>query len=301
MKARTVILTEEECDNTIAGLYDTVTRKIGFNPNASRYSPSHVYCSPKVYDKVSAHYKAMGMGEDEISMRWVSMGPKVTIDSDGYVVFVEDGFLMSWSKKPKLKGKLFASREKKSYDELQIGKDYHETWRNTSKGPSDMGFFRVTSIHKNKGRKFVYGVSSNSQDGDHHHIQDSAYLGVAFDDVVPSDVSRKFGAMEKFAFVLKEGQILSGDFGYSMSLPSFYRVVKRTNSTAVLQKLRSVRRPVMDDSGYTGDFYAVPGQPDETPFKKKIKKDGFNEIVEGAYGETLRLWNGKPTRGNDYD
>lgn len=94
----------------------------------------------------------------------------------------------------------------------------------------------------------------------------------------------------------KEGDILSGTLAYSMTIPYFYRILKRTAKSFTLQKL-----PKKLASGhYNGSFTAVPDEskkPTDKPINVRINKHN-NVVVDRVW---LRKWDGEPVHGDDMD
>lgn len=99
----------------------------------------------------------------------------------------------------------------------------------------------------------------------------------------------------------KEGDILYGTFGYSMTIPVFYKVIKRTNLQFTVVKLS---KKIV--SGHrNGDFYEVPDDTKlekdlkGTQYRGRIRKKGKNILkIDDVY---CHLWDGEPVYGNDLD
>lgn len=97
------------------------------------------------------------------------------------------------------------------------------------------------------------------------------------------------------------GDILSGTFGYSMTLPVFYYIVKRTNTQFTLVKLSKK----VVSGHHNGSFEEVP---DESKLQKDLKGEQIRARLSkrgGNYlkvdGHFMHLWDGKPVWGNDLD
>jgi len=97
------------------------------------------------------------------------------------------------------------------------------------------------------------------------------------------------------------GDILSGTFGYSMTLPIFYYIVKRTTSQFTLVKLSKK----IVSGHHNGSFEEVP---DESKLEKDLKGKEIRARLSknsGSYlkvdGHYMHLWDGEPVWGNDMD
>ena len=99
----------------------------------------------------------------------------------------------------------------------------------------------------------------------------------------------------------KPGDILSGTFGYSMTLPIFYYIVKRTTSQFTLVKMSKK----IVSGHHNGSFEEVP---DESKLQKDLKGQEIRARLpknHGSYlkvdGHYMHLWDGEPVWGNDMD
>ena len=94
------------------------------------------------------------------------------------------------------------------------------------------------------------------------------------------------------------GDILCGDRGYTMSLPVFYKIVKRTAKGFTIARLKgkivSGSRNGQWTEVATDELY---GEKEESG---RIHKWG-GVRVGGKYGASLHLWNGQPMYGDDMD
>ena len=94
----------------------------------------------------------------------------------------------------------------------------------------------------------------------------------------------------------KEGDILSGTFGYNMTIPIFYKIIKRTAKSFTLQKLAKK----LVSGHYNGSFEEIPDENKEAkskPINARINK--YNHVM--ADRVFLHKWDGKPVWGNDMD
>ena len=102
--------------------------------------------------------------------------------------------------------------------------------------------------------------------------------------------------MTAAAHALKEGDILSGLWGYEQTNASFFKVVKRTAKQVVLVQLETIVKKW--DAYLCGK--AIPG--DEKPGTErrfKIHNLGKDEFCFGQYC-SLRLWDGTPEDVSSY-
>ena len=94
----------------------------------------------------------------------------------------------------------------------------------------------------------------------------------------------------------EKGDILSGTFGYSMTIPIFYKIIKRTVKSFTLQKLAKK----LVSGHYNGSFEEIPDENKEAkskPINARINK--YNHVM--ADRVFLHKWDGKPVWGNDMD
>lgn len=93
-----------------------------------------------------------------------------------------------------------------------------------------------------------------------------------------------------------EGDILSGTFCYNMTIPYFYKVIKKTAKTFTLIEL-----PKKLASGhYNGLFSEVPDDSKEPKAKPKtVRINKWGSLFIGRVH--LHLWDGKPVEGDDMD
>ena len=97
------------------------------------------------------------------------------------------------------------------------------------------------------------------------------------------------------------GDILSGTFGYSMTFPIFYYIVKRTRSQFTLVKLSKK----IVSGHHNGSFEEIP---DELKREKDLKGEQIRARLSkrpSSYlkvdGHYMHLWDGEPVWGNDMD
>lgn len=96
------------------------------------------------------------------------------------------------------------------------------------------------------------------------------------------------------------GDILSGTYGYNMTLPIFYKIVKRTAKMIIVVKLSKK----LHSGHYNGSFEEVPNETKEEQdlkghqYRAKLKDGKDYAMVDGHF---VKLWDGKPVWGNDMD
>jgi hypothetical protein len=99
------------------------------------------------------------------------------------------------------------------------------------------------------------------------------------------------------------GDTLYGVYHYSMTLPYFYKVIKKTAKTFTLVELTAK----LASGHYNGYFSEVP---DDSKLEKDLKGEQirarinkFNELSVGRSSSkiNLHLWDGKPVEGCDLD
>ena len=98
----------------------------------------------------------------------------------------------------------------------------------------------------------------------------------------------------------EEGDILAGTWGYSMIIPAFYKIVKKTPAGFNVVELS---KKVVKGS-YNGQFEEVP---DDSKLEKDLKGKVIRcRIKKGNYVKVdnkvfVHLWDGKPVWGDDMD
>ena len=98
------------------------------------------------------------------------------------------------------------------------------------------------------------------------------------------------------------GDTLYGVSHYSMTLPYFYKVIKKTAKTFTLVELTAK----LASGHYNGYFSEVP---DDSKLEKDLKGEQirtrinkYNNLVVGKSSKIyLRLWDGEPVEGCDLD
>ena len=98
------------------------------------------------------------------------------------------------------------------------------------------------------------------------------------------------------------GDTLYGVSHYSMTLPYFYKVIKKTAKTFTLVELTAK----LASGHYNGYFSEVP---DDSKLEKDLKGEQirarinkYNNLVVGKSSKIyLKLWNGEPVEGCDLD
>lgn len=91
------------------------------------------------------------------------------------------------------------------------------------------------------------------------------------------------------------GDILAGTAGYSMTLPRFYKIIKRT-----AKQFTCIRLEGKIVSGHkNGQWEEVPSDQryDDKFYTCRINKWGSIRID----GHTVRVWDGTPLMGDDMD
>lgn len=88
---------------------------------------------------------------------------------------------------------------------------------------------------------------------------------------------------------IKENDILVAEFGYEANLARFYKVLKRTEKTVVLQRVekRSVTRRNLLDGWQTVPADEAIGKP----FRRKVQPDGYVIVNSVEYAWP---WDGEP-------
>lgn len=93
------------------------------------------------------------------------------------------------------------------------------------------------------------------------------------------------------------GDILYGTWGYSMNIPIFYKILKRT-----AQSFTIVELPKKLVSGHYNSYHFEEVPDENKPIKEKPKTVRIKKFGGLAVDRTyLRKWNGKPVAGDDMD
>ena len=96
----------------------------------------------------------------------------------------------------------------------------------------------------------------------------------------------------------KTDDILCGSWSYTMTLPRWYRIVKRTDKMFTLQRLEGK----LVSGHHNGQWEEIASDEtyyNEKPIRVKLNKRGYL-VVDGRI--ILRLWDGKtPLQGDDMD
>lgn len=96
--------------------------------------------------------------------------------------------------------------------------------------------------------------------------------------------------------------ILVGKTGYNCTLVEFYKVVRATKTTVMLQKMIS---EVTSHDGYGQAGYVVPSKQVslEVPFRRKVKTTDHNKTnyVKISDYEYAYLWDGNEVAFDTYD
>lgn len=94
----------------------------------------------------------------------------------------------------------------------------------------------------------------------------------------------------------KVGDILAGTAGYSMRLPEFYKIVKRTAKSFTVQQMKG-----KIVSGHRNGQWEEIADEDapliEKTYTGRIRKYGGVQVN----GVNVHLWDGKPLYGDDMD
>ena len=192
---------------------------------------------------------------------------------------------------------LHGAMARKSYQELEEGRNYVRS-RRMFDGTEKKDVIKVTEI-KNSKRYGVskYAVPLDEGMGTQWEVYDSD--NIYYDDDVPPGMEERFQSIAR-AKRLEAGDIIAGTRHYTMSIPVFYQVLKRTPSMVELVKLRA-NREYTDRYYNQGPFIAYPSDlTDGRPIRAKVQKDGLEEYVH-VDDCFLRKWSGKPLSGNDMD
>lgn len=116
---------------------------------------------------------------------------------------------------------------------------------------------------------------------------------------------------------LQPGTILSGSWGYSMTIVDFYVVVKCTEKTAWVQQIQAhevdhgpagghavpelTRKPALvfqnREDGQGGEMVQAPIKM----FRIRKDKDGTEWLWNSKFNCSLRIWNGKRVYSNHWD
>ena len=94
----------------------------------------------------------------------------------------------------------------------------------------------------------------------------------------------------------KQGDILCGIWSYTMVIPYFYKILKRTPKSFTIVELKKK----LSSGHYNGQFTVVPEEPHKTedkPVTARINKWGGVSVKN----VTLHKWDGKPLHGDDMD
>lgn len=92
----------------------------------------------------------------------------------------------------------------------------------------------------------------------------------------------------------KPGAILHASWGYSMTINTYYEIVKRTNKTVYVVEIGKKK---VDGDGWTGHEVAVPEQKGKTVYSGRIKPDK-SVTIDKKY---CRLWDGSSNYYNSLD
>lgn len=92
----------------------------------------------------------------------------------------------------------------------------------------------------------------------------------------------------------KPGAILHASWGYSMTINTYYEIVKRTNKTVYVVEIGKKK---VDGDGWTGHEVAVPEQKGKTVYSGRIKPDKSVTIDK----KHCRLWDGSSNYYNSLD
>lgn len=98
-----------------------------------------------------------------------------------------------------------------------------------------------------------------------------------------------------------KGDILTGTSYYSMIIPYFFKILKRTDKSFTLIELSEK----VVKGHYNGTYWVVPN---EDKFEQDLKKGKPINVRYNKYGRivvkrnvTLKLWDGEPQEGCDLD
>ena len=88
-----------------------------------------------------------------------------------------------------------------------------------------------------------------------------------------------------------EGQILVESWGYDQTNITFYRCIKQTAKTCVLQRLSSEQ---VSGDGWTGKVIPRAEKAEGQPFRRKYEIWRDDLLVQVNDRSYARLWNGVP-------
>lgn len=93
---------------------------------------------------------------------------------------------------------------------------------------------------------------------------------------------------------LEVGTVLVADHGYSMILPTFYRIVSRTESSIWTKEIKSI---TTKSDGYGMNGYKIADMSDDSwkcdrrSCRRASIKGRSYPVVDGHYAQ---IWNGEP-------
>lgn len=94
----------------------------------------------------------------------------------------------------------------------------------------------------------------------------------------------------------KVGDILAGTYGYSMTLPHFYKIIKRTAKMFTVKRMKG--KIVSGHKNGQWQEIADENAPlDNHEYRAKINKWGRVRVDDIS----VRLWDGEPLYGDDMD
>ena len=94
------------------------------------------------------------------------------------------------------------------------------------------------------------------------------------------------------------GDVLCGDIGWTMSLPVFYKILKRSAKGFTIVRLKG--RIV--SGARNGQWTEVATDELYGEKEENVRINKFGSVrVGGKYGASLSKWNGQPLYGDDMD
>lgn len=97
--------------------------------------------------------------------------------------------------------------------------------------------------------------------------------------------------------MITTNDILVSKFGYDCTLVNFYKVVKATGKTVMLQK---IGEKIVDDDGYGQAGHVVPNVEETigNPFRRKCENSEYVKVGQHSYA---RKWDGEKVAFDSYD
>ena len=116
----------------------------------------------------------------------------------------------------------------------------------------------------------------------------------------PNDINQDIQDIGDHPNTWDVGDILCGTYNYSMIIPYFYKIIKRTNKSFTVVRLSEK----VVSGHYNGQYTVIP---DKSKTENDIKNNRWMHVrinkwnrvhVQDVY---VTLWDGKPLHGDDMD